>query len=83
MERLHATHPLRVSGLVLIAVQRVRVEHHGKGGRSWVHVFAEPHALVVVEGGRPRALDPTGADIPLKPLLREAAGLAEALRTIA
>lgn len=82
MDRLHAAHPLRASGLALIAVQHVCVERYGEGSRSWVHVIAEPYALVIVEGGRPRALDLSGSGTPLEPLLREVVGLADTLQTI-
>ena len=82
MERLHAARPLRLSGLVLIPIQRVRLEHCEKRGGYWVHGLAEPYAVVFAERGGWRAIDMAGKKIPLKPLLREAAGLAESIRRV-
>jgi len=82
VERLEANPPLRVGGRTLVTIQRVRVEHRETGDGAWVGATAEPRALVVVEGGRPRALDALGAEVALEPFLRDVPGLAEVLRTI-
>ena len=81
MESLRATKPLRLSGIVLIPIQRVRVERFGGFWGFSIRASAEPHALVIAEEGLWRAIDLKGNDTPLEPLLRETSGLAEAIRT--
>ena len=80
METLRATEPLRFSGVVVIPVQRACVEGLHARSSFRVHARAEPVAVVVAERGRWKALDLTGEETPLEPLLRETTGLAEAVR---
>ena len=77
METLRATEPLRIDGLCLILVQRVRIDRSQVCGTAWVQACAEPRALVIGEQGRWRALDPEGAETALAPLLEEVGGLAD------
>ncbi len=77
METLHATEPLRVGGVVLIAIQRTRVDSSREFGGFGVSAFAAPRALVIEEGGRWRALDLEGGEIPVEPLLEQVPGLTE------
>ena len=79
METLRITQPLHLDGVVLIPVQRVRVEPSQACGGVWVHACAEPRAVVFNAGGHWRALDAHGAELPLGPLLEDVAGLADAV----
>ena len=79
METLRATRPLRIDGVVLIPVQRVRVEVSQGCAGVCMHAFADPRAVVVRSHGRWHAIDPAGDALELEPLVREVAGLADAL----
>jgi hypothetical protein len=74
---LRATEPLRIDGVVVIPVQRVRIEPAHGCGCVCMRACAEPRAIVVDEGTGWRAFDLDGAELPLAPLLEAVAGLAE------
>lgn len=80
METLHATEALRVDDVVLIPVQRVCIEPSRSRASLRIHAYADPRAIVVGQGGRWWALGVDGMEIALKPLLREVAGLANAVQ---
>ena len=79
MEVLHATRPLRFDDVVLIPVQRVRVEPFRGPCGLFVRALAVPHAILVGRAGAWRAYDPSGAELVLEDLLERESGLAEAL----
>ena len=76
METLRATRPIRLARIVLVPIQRIHVE---RLGHRAVHASCTPHAVVVGEEGRWRALGPGGDELELQPLLEEVRGLAETL----
>ncbi|MDH5527523.1 MAG: hypothetical protein OEY97_09480 [Nitrospirota bacterium] len=78
---LRAGTPLHAAGVWLIPVERVWLHQHIHEGRAWAAGGREPVAVVIRHPDGARALDLTGANLPMQPLLEHTDGLADALRT--
>ena len=80
MDGLHMTEPLRLHGVTLIVIQRVRVEASREGSGSSLFAFAKPWSIVTEERGQWRAMDMDGSEMALEPLTKDVEGLASLVR---
>jgi len=77
MDQLVAQAPIRINGVVLIAIQRVRCEASQAFGAHCIDAAVEPRALVVHDGASWRACDLDGRPLEVASMLTEVAGLSE------